>query len=144
MARSLIRAYASHLSFDLAYQHIDEELAHVASMYGPPGGAFFIANVEDKPVGCVGVRRSSAEVAELKRLYVVPGRRGLRIGQRLLERAIEFARGAGYRTIRLDTTPEMQTAQSMYEKAGFVDCAAFAPSPISGTRYMELQLNHAI
>jgi ribosomal protein S18 acetylase RimI-like enzyme len=76
----------------------------------------------------------------MKRLYVRPGHRGLGIGRALAEAVIAEARDAGYSSMRLDTLPQMQAAQAMYETLGFREIEPYYPSPVPGTRFLELDL----
>src|SRR5438067_25689 len=59
--------------------------ARDALMFEPPGGAFVVARVEGRPVGCGGVCRFDDTRAELKRMYVDPAARGQGLGRLLLE-----------------------------------------------------------
>jgi ribosomal protein S18 acetylase RimI-like enzyme len=57
------------------------------------------------------------------------------------ESALETARALGYQRIRLDTLPEMQPAQRLYESLGFHDIPPYYGQPVAGQRFMEAQLN---
>ncbi len=76
----------------------------------------------------------------MKRLYVRPEARGLGLGRTLVLRILDEARILGYRTIRLDTLPQMGDAQALYGKLGFRDIDPYYDTPIAGTRFMELVL----
>ena len=76
----------------------------------------------------------------MKRLFVRSTFRGQHFGRLLAERIIEEARIIGYRTIRLDTLPQMQAAVRLYEALGFVRCAAYYETPLQDTVFMELEL----
>ena len=41
--------------------------------FAPPGGAFIVAYLNRRPVGCGGFKRHSAETAYLKRMWVDAG-----------------------------------------------------------------------
>jgi ribosomal protein S18 acetylase RimI-like enzyme len=58
----------------------------------------------------------------------------------LVQAAVEAARAAGYREMRLDTLPSMATAQAMYARAGFREIAPYYPSPVEGTIFTALDL----
>ena len=53
------------------------------------------------------------------------------------------ARERGYRYVVLDTLPSMRAAQRLYESLGFVDCAPYTYNPLSGARFMRVDLAQA-
>jgi GNAT superfamily N-acetyltransferase len=138
--RRLLADYAASLEVDLGFQSFDDEVATLPGRYAPPRGAMLVARVDGEAIGCVGVRAFDPETCELKRLFVVPARRGGGTGLRLLEGAVFEARRLGYRRLRLDTIPGMERAQAMYERFGFREIDAYTENPIAGTRYLELDL----
>ncbi len=87
----------------------------------PPRGAFYLVDVDGELAGMGGLRRIGDGVAEVKRIYVRPAFRGLKLGQSILQRLLDDANTFGYPRIRLDSAPFMQSAQRMYAAAGFVD-----------------------
>jgi ribosomal protein S18 acetylase RimI-like enzyme len=110
----------------------------------PPRGVFYLVEDAGQAVAMGGLRWSGDGVAELKRVYVRPSGRGRRLGEAIVRRLLADARSFGYRTIRLDTTPFMKSAQALYESLGFVDCAPYPvemPPAFQGQlRFMELTL----
>ena len=138
--RRLFEEYAAWVAVDLSFQGFPEELAGLPGEYVAPDGTLLLASVENVAAGCVAVRRSDETGCEMKRLYVRPAFQGIGCGRQLAERAIAWARAAGYRRIRLDTLPSMTDAQRMYERLGFKDVPPYRFNPIAGTRYLELTL----
>ncbi|WP_243363159.1 GNAT family N-acetyltransferase [Fundidesulfovibrio terrae] len=156
--RTLFREYSQGLGISLCFQGFEEELSGLPGRYAPPGGTILLALAEgDAPgaasdaetasdagwraAGCVAVRPlDEPGVCEMKRLYVRPDFRGMKLGRLLAEAAIEKARAAGYRAMRLDTLPSMASAIAMYEKLGFADIEPYCHNPHAGVRYMELAL----
>ena len=137
--RALFREYAESLGVDLGYQGFEEEVRDLPGHYAPPRGMLMLARGDDV-IGCVGVRPFDDQTAEMKRLYVRPAGRGLGLGRTLAEAAIDFAREAGYRRMRLDTLPRMQRAQELYRALGFVAITPYRYSAVPGTVYLELDL----
>jgi ribosomal protein S18 acetylase RimI-like enzyme len=142
--RTLFQEYAKSIGISLCFQGFDEELAGLPGRYAPPGGTILLALAGDNIAGCVAVRPlDEPGVCEMKRLYVRPAFRGLKLGLGLAQAAIEKSRSAGYRAMRLDTLPSMASAIAMYERLGFVDIPPYCHNPHQGVRYLELALEGA-
>ena len=140
VARALIEEYAAALGFGLEFQDFDNEIASLAEVYGPPDGCLLLAEEDGRFVGCVGLRRLSEGVCEMKRLYTVVAARGRGLGRLLAEAIIDRARRLGYRRMRLDTVPAMTAARSLYRSLGFRPVEPYRHNPIPGTSFMELIL----
>lgn len=139
-ARELIREYSASLGIDLSFENFEQEMAAFPAPYTRPGGLILVALEGGEAVGVVGFRRLSGKVCELKRMYVRPGLRGLGIGRRLAERAIEEARDVGYTRMRLDTLSRLKEAVSLYGSLGFREIAPYRANPHKGVIYLELDL----
>ena len=98
----------------------DDELHHLPASYTDRGGAFWVARDDGKLLGTCGMFPLSSTMIELRKMYLVPGARGLGIGKRLLDVAIEFARSRRATHVVLDTIHEMTRAIAFYEANGFV------------------------
>jgi GNAT superfamily N-acetyltransferase len=57
---------------------------------------------------------------ELRKMYLRGAARGLGLGKRLLDVAIEWTRAQGGKQMVLDTTEKMERAIAFYEANGFV------------------------
>ena len=139
-ATSLFLQYADSLEIDLGFQHLDEEMQAIATQYGPPHGALWLACCNGIPVGCAGIRRLDKHVAELKRMYVQPAFRHYKAGRGLLEHAVDTARALGYRSIRLDTLPTMKPALALYHSFGFKEIPPYCFNPVAGALFLEKEL----
>jgi GNAT superfamily N-acetyltransferase len=138
--RMLVLEYRDSLGLDLAFQQFADEVAALATVYGPPGGTLLLGTLAGLPAGCVGVRPFEPGCCEMKRLYVRPAARGQRLGRLLAERSMAAARDLGYARMRLDTLPSMQDAQALYAALGFYDIEPYRHSPVPGTRFLEAVL----
>jgi putative acetyltransferase len=137
---ALFQEYAASLSIDLNYQNFPEELSGLPGKYAKPDGRLYLAYVDGVPAGCIAMRRLDVERAEMKRLYVRPGFRGLKLGRMLAERVILDAANIGCRSLVLDTLSTMDRAQALYGQLGFVETAPYYNSPVAGTTYLCLSL----
>ncbi|MBS0513426.1 MAG: carbonate dehydratase [Proteobacteria bacterium] len=138
--RQFFRHYAAWLGVDLSYQGFGDEVANLPGAYGEADGRLFFAEVDGRPAGCVGIRRFSEGVCEVKRLYVDPDQRGQGLGRKLALAAIKAAQSLGYRRILLDTLPTMRIAVKLYRELGFSEAPAYYPSPVEGTIFLTLDL----
>jgi putative acetyltransferase len=140
-ARELFLEYAQSLGFSLCFQGFDQEIAALPGDYIPPRGRLLLAFVEAAPAGCVALHQLEPAICEMKRLYVRPQFRGLRIGRSLVDRVLAEARGIGYSKMRLDTVePIMRDAVRMYRALGFREIPSYRANPIPGALYMEREL----
>ena len=108
---------------------LERDLATI-SKFQPPDGRMVLAFAHREAVGIACLRRIGPTTAELKRMYVRPSHRGAGMGRAMLEKLIEGATAAGYRSIKLDSADFMTGAHSLYRSAGFVDTAPYPESEI--------------
>src|SRR4030095_9979878 len=118
IARGLFREYEAELSIDLCFQVFERELAGLPGEYAPPSGRLLLAWVDDRPIGCVALRRIEEGASEMKRLYLEPSSRRGGWGRRLTLALIREARAIGYHRMRLETLPVMQAAVALYRTTG--------------------------
>ena len=139
-ARRLVEEYAASLNLDLAFQNFAHELEHFENEYSAPSGAFLLAQEKGALVGCVGLRKLSDSVGEIKRLYVAPTARGLGLGEALARGIVDEGKQLKYARLVLDTLPTMLAARSLYHALGFKPIAPYRYNPVAGTAFLELQL----
>jgi putative acetyltransferase len=99
-----------------------------------PAVRFFVARRGGVALGCAALRIDAAGYGELKRMYVTPEARGLRLGRRLLDRVEAEARAAGLALLRLETGIHQPEALGLYRSAGYREREPFgdyAPDPLS-------------
>ncbi|XOV93380.1 MAG: GNAT family N-acetyltransferase [Bacteroidota bacterium] len=83
------------------------------------GGMVFFALINNKPVGTVALIPKEEASYELVKMGVLSDYKGLKIGNGLIEVAIQFARKAGKKKIVLETNSRLAPAIHLYKKAGF-------------------------
>lgn len=139
--RELLLEYWENRKLELFVFDFDQELAGLPGAYAPPDGRLFLAQWENKPAGCVALRKLESGICEMKRLYLSPKFRGKGVGKILAEFIINEARKIGYQKMRLDTIQaNMQEAIVLYRQLGFNEIAAYRVNPLPGVIFMELVL----
>ena len=156
--RILLREYNTHLRtvIDPALlEHRESELVSLPANFLPPLGALLLASgpppqtvdvaSKSRPVACAGLRPiqlpNERSAAEFCRLWVTPAARGHALGWQLLQTAIHLARSAGHTVLVLNSvTNVMQSAQSIYARAGFVPALPYKHVPIPGIEFFRLDL----
>jgi DNA-binding MarR family transcriptional regulator/GNAT superfamily N-acetyltransferase len=100
-----------------------------ASDLTPPVGAFVIARLRTRPVGCGALKFQNDASAYLKRMWVAPTVRGIGLGRRLLHELERVAREAGALVVRLETNRALREAIDLYRGSGYVEVEAFNDEP---------------
>jgi GNAT superfamily N-acetyltransferase len=111
-----------------------EPAVGASELAAPSGGSFLLARIEGRPVGCIGLRRYDDDIAEIKRMYVVPDARRQGVGRVLLEVLEAHARRLGYRAVILETGVMQPEALALYESRGYSrieNYGHWADSPLS-------------
>lgn len=80
---------------------------------------FLTASVDDEVAGCGAFVNQGGEYAEIKRMFVLPEFRGLKLGRRILDELENLARASGLELARLETGIHQSEALLLYEKAGY-------------------------
>src|ERR1700760_3931374 len=83
------------------------------------GGQIFMAYFGRQAVGCVALIPMEGGVYELSKMAVAPEMRGLGIGRKLLQHAIEEARRMGAKSLFLGSNSRLENAVHLYESVGF-------------------------
>ncbi|MER8233697.1 GNAT family N-acetyltransferase [Streptomyces sp. NPDC101490] len=104
-----------------------------AGMFAPPRGLYLLAyDPEGRPVATGGWRTQDKNDAgyengdaELKRMYVVPGARGLGLARRVLAALESDARATGRTRMVLETGIAQPEAIALYVSSGYEPCAKF-------------------
>ena len=124
----------------LDQQNYTQEAAHLSEKYGVPKGRIYIAYLDEKAVGCGGIKPLEEDICELKRLFVREEYRGQHIASSMLKQLISDAKEAGYKKMRLDTFAFMESALKMYYKYGFYEIEKYNDNPAPSAIYLELEL----
>lgn len=94
-----------------------------------PRGVFLVAMSDGLPIGCVGLKGSGGEGAEIKRLWVAPAARGLGLARRLMKATEDAARTLSIKLLRLDTNRALPEALQLYRSIGWTEIDRFNDDP---------------
>ena len=140
-ARVLFEEYAHMLDIMIYFETFDEELSSLPGVYALPQGRLLLARWEGEAIGCVALKPLTEGRCELKRLYVKPAFRGMHVGRRLTEYAIQEAKAIGYTQMLLDTLDMLQDSIALFHKLGFAETISLYGPPKPGLVYMSLDLS---
>jgi DNA-binding MarR family transcriptional regulator/GNAT superfamily N-acetyltransferase len=94
-----------------------------------PRGAFLLAMSDGLPIGCVGLKGTGGEVAEIKRLWICRTARNFGVARRLMQAVETVARELSVKTLRLDTSSALPEALKLYRTSGWVEIDRFNEDP---------------
>ncbi|MER5371380.1 GNAT family N-acetyltransferase [Streptomyces sp. NPDC002722] len=114
-------AYAQQFGWNTDFECLVAKIvADYGAKHDPDREAGWIAEVDGQRVGCVFlVAGDQPKVAKLRILLVTPEGRGHRLGTRLVEECLTFARGTGYEQVTLWTNDILTAARRIYQSFGF-------------------------
>ena len=86
------------------------------------GGYIFFAKLEDDVVGTVALMPIGNEgLFELTKMAVSPKHRGHKIGQKLMQYCIDYAKSIGLPKLLLYSNTNLENAIYIYRKYGFIE-----------------------
>jgi GNAT superfamily N-acetyltransferase len=90
------------------------------SEYEEAGRHFVGLYKNEEPKAILAVDRVNSDRAVLKWIFVAEGDRKRGLGSHLVDRAVGFAKAAGFDRLVLGTMTQMESAHRLYEKKNFV------------------------
>src|SRR5437762_4258694 len=123
------------LPFDLDSK--DADLKEIEGSYIRAGGVFeLIEYAQGTLLGTYGLFPLNDNTCELRKMYFLPEIRGLGLGKRVLERAVEHARRLGFKAIVLETISVLKRAIYLYTRFGFVPTTMDHPNARVDQKYI--------
>ncbi len=86
-----------------------------------------LAYVGDAAVGCGCFKKIDAETAEIKRMYVKPESRGMKIAAQILDELELWATEFGFKALVLETLEKQKSALALYHKQGYQITENYGP-----------------
>lgn len=118
--------YAADEGFDASFEALVAEIVAGFLRHNDParerGWIAWRDGVRLGSIFCVAEGPAEPETARLRLFLLEPGARGSGLAQRMLDTCLDFARGAGYRRMRLWTHESHRAAGRLYARNGFALC----------------------
>jgi GNAT superfamily N-acetyltransferase len=112
--------YEREYGLDYTFEgYVARGLGEFAIAYDPDKDFFAVADDDGRIVGAVAIAHQADNVAQLRWFLVRPEARGVGLGRRLLEDAVNFCREKGFTKIILWTISELKPAIHLYRSVGF-------------------------
>ena len=98
----------------------DADLADLEGFYSD-GSGFFDVLLDDSGtiIGTVAIHRTEEDLCELRKMYLAEEARGLGLGRKLIDHAIDRAHEMGFKQMWLETAHSLGAARRLYESYGF-------------------------
>ena len=117
-AKELILEYSKIKGAEACFVSLNKELADLEGFY--KDGALLLGYDGNKPVATAAIKRTEANKAEAKRLYIKPECRGKGYARPMLNAMLDKCRELCFKEVRFTTKPEvMSVGYALYEKMGF-------------------------
>jgi len=109
----------------------DEEVLSKPNKYIiDKGGYIFFAKDNETIVGTVALMPTgTANIFELTKMAVSPEQRGKKIGQKLMQHCIDFAKEKEFTSLLLYSNTKLENAIYIYRKYGFIELQLEPDSP---------------
>ncbi len=99
--------------------YVAKSISEFREQFTPGQDRPWIVENGDKIVGSIVIMSRSGHVAQLRYFVLLPEYRGLGLGKKLVQMAMDFGQTAGYKSVYLWTADELHTAAKLYGKFGF-------------------------
>jgi GNAT superfamily N-acetyltransferase len=111
--------YEKEYGFDNTFEPYVAEPLSKFILFQSDRERIWIAQNNENIVGSVAIVKFSEDQAQLRWLLVHPEVRGLGLGKTLVEKAVQFSKIKGYRSIFLWTLDILSVAKKLYQSSGF-------------------------
>jgi len=88
--------------------------------FDPKKDCLYILEVDGKPAGSIAITHVEDRVAQLRFFFIAEEARGKGAGKKLMDKALDFCRQAGYHRVFLWTFSTLYAARHLYAQKGFI------------------------
>ncbi|WP_281631449.1 bifunctional helix-turn-helix transcriptional regulator/GNAT family N-acetyltransferase [Flavobacterium luteolum] len=112
--------YGNESNFSNEFEkYVIKTFYHFLENYSPENDRIWMAEYNNKIVGCIAIQHQPENEAQLRWFLLDPSFRGLGIGKKLLNNAVDFCKEKKFKNVFLLTTSMQDKALEMYKIAGF-------------------------
>ncbi|WBL24590.1 GNAT family N-acetyltransferase [Zunongwangia sp. HGR-M22] len=106
------------------------------------GGQIFFVKQNEEIIGCVALMKIEENIFELTKMAISPKFHGKKIGQKLINFTIEYAKRQPWETLIIYSSRKLENALHIYKKFGFTEIPIEENNPYArGDIKMKLQLS---
>ena len=121
--------------------HDREVLGNPEKYIIEPGGNIFFVKEDNHIIGTVALMKMEDGVFELTKMAVTPESQGKKIGQKLMEHTLNYAKEKGWKTLIIYSNRKLENAIYIYLKYGFQEIPIEENNPYArGDIKMKLEL----
>ena len=116
------RVYRAEHGFDERFEaYVAAGLAQAVLSREPPGARFWIVRREDEFLGSAAVCPAGRGTGQFRWFPLEPALRGMGLGRRLLDAALEHCADVGFERVFLWTVTGLDASATLYRRAGFAE-----------------------
>lgn len=118
----ILKIQQSEFNIDIDIER-QPDLGDISNYYQQGSGNFWLALLNEKVIGTISLLDLGNKQTALRKMFVDEKYRGkeYKIGQQLLDTAINYSKVTGINEIYLGTTEKFVAAQRFYEKNSFIE-----------------------
>ncbi|MFO7719571.1 MAG: GNAT family N-acetyltransferase [Gillisia sp.] len=106
-----------------------------------PGGNIFFVKEDTRIIGTVALMKIEDGIFELTKMAITPEAQGKKIGQKLMEHTLNYAKEKGWKTLIIYSNRKLENAIYIYLKYGFIEIPIEENNPYArGDIKMKLEL----
>ena len=119
--------------------YYDQTTDHLYDLFRKERSVYYVVHEDGVILGGAGIFPSNglpADTCELVKMYLLPIARGRGLASELIRLGIDFASRQGFKSIYLETMPQLKKALPIYEKWGF----QYLSAPMGNTGHAGCEL----
>lgn len=122
--------------------HDEEVLGKPQKYILDPGGNIFFVKEGDNVIGTVALMKIEDGIFELTKMAITPDAQGKKIGQKLMDHTLEYAKKQGWEKLIIFSNRKLENAIHIYKKYGFQEIPIGENNPYArGDIKLELYLS---